>query len=34
VKMDAGGASKTPVTLFKSTWRHTPDGFEFLSTAL
>jgi len=34
MKMDAVGASETPVTLFKSTWRHTPDDIEFSSTAL
>jgi len=34
VKMAAGGASEMPVPLFKWTWRHTPDEFEFSSTAL
>jgi uncharacterized protein YgfB (UPF0149 family) len=32
--MDVGGVCETPVTLFKSTWRHTPDDIEFSSTAL
>jgi hypothetical protein len=34
MKMDGEGASETPVTLFKSTWCHTPEDIEFLSTAL